>query len=402
MSESAFLVALLLYLKRLEGMTEARGRDLLGLGMAAALCYYLRAVGLMLVPTTLLWRWRASWRGHGWFLLGFCLTAGPHALSKIFSGYDGEFAGQQSGLASIWLTNLGFIPTSYGAAVLGGPSWQVRPLFWLAFSLALGGLWGLRKRSSAVCWTACYLVAILSWPFYMTRFVLPILPFLVLGLSTCLRSSIGRNLLLGGVFLSECLGVLTQHPPPRPSRVAEIEQVAARIPAGRRVAADNLDLGLYLNIPTHGRPPREPVDREWDWVQSLLDNQIGLVVMRTSNPWPPRQHFLRRPHLYRPVHESDHYRAFAFEPGPAVRRALLRHSSARQGLAQQRWTQAEWLLRAALRDAPQDSAMHSGLAYSLAHQQRWAEARWEVRQALQSDDSNAEAIQLQDFLRQVP
>lgn len=364
------------------------------LGLAAALCYYLRAVGLLLVPATLLWRRRCRWRGQLAFVVGFGLGAGPSALGKILSGYDGEFAGQQQTWWQTCQINLQFIPTSWGSALLGGLP-AVHPvvvyLFWLVFGLSLYGLWRLRGEHPGAVWTACYLLAMLGWPFHQIRFSVPALPFLVLGLGHALGWK--RPLIAAWLGLELWAAVLN-YAPPRPGPAAELHVLAGKIPPGRQLAADTMDLGIYENIPAFGRPARELFEQDWVWEQALLDHQVGLVVFVRAGQ-PVKDALARRPAVYTAVHDTRRYSGFTFHPVP---RAVLLHTAARAALQQQRWTTAERLFRTALRLDPSHSTLHSGLGYALAHLDRLPEARWEVAQALQLDPANAEAPALARFL----
>jgi hypothetical protein len=401
MSEALFTLALVLYLRQLERVGEGGARSLFVLGLAAALCYFIRAVGLVLVPTTLLWRWRRDGRGHGWFLLAFCLGAGPHLLSQMGAGYGGEFASQSTSLWDIWRENLAFLPTHFGAALVGYPPVLLRPWYGLAFGLALLGLLRLTSRCSAACFTFCYLLLMLCWPFGMIRLVVPILPFLCLGLVASLPRSLPtgwRRGLLGLVLLAELFSLLAVRPPSRSSPAAEVGRLVGQIPAGRSVACETMDLGVFAGIPTDARPVRQKVERPWEWEQGLLDNRIGLVVL-TALSQTHKGAFMNQAWLYRLVYESPVFIAFAFQPTPAQRRSLLLHSCARSALEQGRYATAEELFRRALRGAPRHSSIRSGWARTLAHLERPFEAYREAAWALQFDGQNQEARGLRDALQ---
>ena len=393
MSESLFTLGVLLYLGRLEQVEERRWRDLFVLGFGAALCYYVRAVGLMLVPATILWRWRCDGRGHFCYLAGFALGAGPHALGSIATGYGGEFAGQQTALTEIVGQNLTYIPLHYGAVLLGYPlqSWPL--LFWLVFGLALVGLVRLRRRSPALIWTLCYLSAMLCWPFYMPRFAVPVLPCLGLGLAACLPRP-----WLALVMLAQLGSALTGRPPSLPPPPAEVAKLVSRIPPGQQVACESMDLGVYADVPTYGEELTDLVEREWLWEQGLIDHNVGLVVLVDGDQkMEPR--FADRKPLYQRVYQSPRWTAYTFLPTPAQRRALLLHTAAREALQQRSFETAERLFERAQQLYPEHATLHSGHAYALAQLQRVQEAAQEARRALELDPKNQEAQRLWQFLR---
>lgn len=166
MSESLFTLLTLLYLQRLQ--RPANRKQWLILGMAAALCYYVRAVGLGLVPATLLWMRRRPISDTASYLLGFALAAGPHLL--LAAGYSSEFTGFEI------LLNLQTIPIHYGAVLLGLPGYDLTPVFIGLFLLALLGLVRKADLSLAASWTLCYLLIMVGWPYADPRFAIPILP----------------------------------------------------------------------------------------------------------------------------------------------------------------------------------------------------------------------------------
>lgn len=389
MSEGLFTAALLLYL---DFMPTRRGpRQLFVLGLAASLCYYVRAVGLVLIPTTLWWRRRQPWTEHMYFLIGCALGAGPHALGNLVTGYDGEFAKQHAALWQIWLENLKFIPLHYGAVMLGHPRLLLGPLYCLVFGLGLAGLWRLRARTPVACFTFCYLALMLNWPFYLPRFALPVLPFLYLGLAALFRKPLAL------ILVAELGSALAPRPANRECPAEQIQALVSKIPPGRRVAASGMDFGVYAGLASYGQDSSDLTVREWSWEQGLLDHQVGLVVLLGDYLKDLKLRFLERPARYRLVYETSEYCAFSYSPTPSQRRASLLHSVARTALQQRRFTTAEALFRRALQYDPDLASLHSGLAFCLAQQERLPEAIEQARRAVRLDPHNQEASRLTAF-----
>lgn len=368
MSESLFTLMLLLYLRALEQLEQPR-RRLVFLGLAAALCYYVRAVGLAIVPATMLWRRRRPWREHLWFLLGFWLGAGPEAMVAVLGGYGGEFHGS---LPNIWWENLQIIPGQYGAA-LAGPA----PV--LLFSLGMVGLAWLARRTPAASWSFCYLLFMLCWPFEMDRFVIPILPFLYLGTCALLPR---RRLLVGLILLLEIASGLAgmESAPAIPS--AEI------IPENRRVACE----GMIIGRTTYAQPALDLQEKEWEWDEGMLEHRIELVVLVEPNRYLA-PNFRRRP-WYRPVSPG----VFEFVPTARQRRGMLRHRVARIALKQGRLKNALWLFEQAERDFPEQASVQAGLARTHCLLQQMKPAAQRARRALELDPENSEARALQSLL----
>jgi len=364
MSESLFTLLSLLYLHRLQ--RPATRRQWLFLGMACALCYYVRAVGLALVPATLLWMRRQPLSHSACYLLGFGLAAGPHLL--LSAGYSSEFTG-----LDIPLT-LQTIPIQYGAVLLGVPAYNLTPLFIGLFLLALLGLVRKPELSLAASWTLFYLLIMVCWPYADPRFAIPILPWLLVGLCALLPRP-----LLALLFIAQIGLNLRQQPPHK----IELPQ----IPAGARLASTSMMPGLYLHIPTYAHPPRELVEKEWEWDQGLLDYHIDTILLHESEAeWLP---------AFQSHYQELAPNLFAYHPNP---RAILLHSAARQALHEKRYLTAQWLFTQALRFDPAKSTLHSGLATTLFQLQKPEEAAQSAHQALQLDPDNAEATALSTLL----
>jgi hypothetical protein len=369
MSESLFTLMLLLYLRALEKLEQPPRRRLIMLGLAAALCYYVRNVGLALVPATLLWRAARPWREQFWFLLGFWLGAGPEAMVAVAGGYGGQFHGS---LADIWWDNLQAIPNQYGAALAG-------PAPALLFSLGLVGVAWLARRTAGASWTFCYLLLMLCWPFEMDRFVIPILPFLYLGMCALLPR---RRLLIGLIILVEIASGLAgiQPTPPMPA--------ASKIPENGRVACE----GMIIGRATYAQPALDLLEKEWEWDAGMLDNDVQLVVLVEPNLYLAPA-FQRRA-WYRPLSPG----VFEFAPIPRQRRGMLRHQAARAALKQNRLQTALWLFTRAEREFPEQASLHAGLARTHWLLRQFEPAAQQARRALELDPDNAEARGLQSLL----
>ena len=351
MSESLFTLLTILHLQSLPRAHTRR--HWFFRGMAAALCYYVRSVGLALVPATLLWMRRRPLNQQASYLLGFALAAGPHLL--LSPGYSSEFTGLQI------QRNL---PALYGSVMLGLPAHQLTPVCIGLFLLALLGL--ARKHSLAASWTLCYLLLMLVWPYTDPRFAIPILPWLLLGLP--------RKLSL--LLLPAILGLNLQQDGPR--------QLDLPIrPKNARLASTSMVPGLYQGLPTYAQSPVDLLDKEWEWDQGLLDNRINTLWL------PPQDRDLE-------ISFQAHDRQlapnlFAYQPNP---RAILLHSAARQALQQERYASAAWLFRQAIHQDPRKSTLYSGLANALEQLKQPEAARQSAQKALQLDPDNGEATLL--------
>ncbi len=364
MSESLFTLLTLIYLQRVQ--RPASRRQWFWLGMAAALCYYVRAVGLALVPATLLWMRRHPVSHRAAYLLGFLLAAGPHML--LGAGYSSEFTGLEI------LLNLQTIPVHYGAVLMGLPGYDLSPLFVALFVLSLLGLVRKPELSLQASWTLCYLLVMVCWPYADPRFAIPILPCLLLGLCAVLPRPVLALLLLAQIGLNLRL---------EPAQTIDLPP----LPAGARVASTSMTPGLYLNIPTYAHPPTDLIEREWEWDQGLLDHHIDTILLHESeSPLIPAF--------------QAHYRQlapnlFAYRP---KRRAILLHSAARQALQEERYQNARWLFQRALHFDPKKSTLHSGLATTLFHLDQPRPAAQSAQRALELDPDNTEARALTQLL----
>lgn len=364
MSESLFTLLSLLYLRRLQ--RPATRRQWLFLGMACALCYYVRAVGLALVPATLLWMRRQPLSHSACYLLGFALAAGPHLL--LSAGYSSEFTGFEI------LLNVQTIPVHYGAVLLGLPRYELVPLYFGLFLLALLGLARQPELGLAASWTLFYLLIMVCWPYAEPRFAIPILPWLLLGLCALLPRP-----LLVLLFVAQIGLGLPQESP------QNIE--LPTITVGARLASTSMLPGLYLNIPTYAHPPRELVEKEWEWDQGLLDYHIDTILLHESEAeWLP---------AFQSHYQELAPNLFAYHPNA---RAILLHTAARQALNEKRFPSAQWLFQQALQRDPGKSTLHSGLATTLFQLQKPKEAAQSARQALLLDPENAEAAALAALL----
>ncbi|MBX3169346.1 MAG: hypothetical protein KF760_18240 [Candidatus Eremiobacteraeota bacterium] len=358
MSEALFTLLTLLYLQRLQ--RPATRRQWLILGMAAALCYYVRAVGLALVPATLLWM-RSRPPSHlAAYLLGFSLAAGPHLL--LGAGYSSEFTGFEI------LLNLQTIPIHYGAVLLGLPGFDLSPLFLGLFLLALLGLVRRPELSLNASWTLCYLLVMVCWPYADPRFAIPILPCLLLGLCRLLPRPF-----LASLFFAQIALNLRLDPPQRIDLPA--------FPAAARVASTSMLPGLYLNLPSYTQPPIDLLEKEWEWDQELLDHHIDTILLHeTEKELLP---------VFRARYRQLTPNLFAYRPHP---RAILLHTAARRALQEKRYRSAQWLFTQALRHDPHKSTLHSGLAVALNELHQPEAAAQAARQALQLDPYNLEAL----------
>lgn len=345
MSESLFTLATILYLQSLP-KTSLRW---FFKGMAAALCFYIRSIGLALVPATLFWMRRRPLADRARYLLGFALAAGPHML--LSQGYAQEFTGLKPAL-----------PAYYGAALVGLPALQFTLAYYALLGIALIGL--TRKHSLAASWTLCYLAVMLIWPYQDPRFAIPILPWLLLGLPRKLAP----------VLLAATIGLNLQLDLP-----ARFDLPA--IPAGARVASTSMLPGVYQNVPTYAQSPVDLLDKEWEWDQGLLDNRIDTLWLCPAD----RDLLTTFEAHYRKIGPN----LFAYQPNS---RAILLHSAARQALQQERYASAAWLFRQAIQKDPGKSSLHSGLASALVQLHQPEDAKRSAEKALQLDPDNFEVL----------
>jgi hypothetical protein len=350
MSESLFTLLTVLYLQSLPHAHSRR--HWLFRGMSAALCYYVRNVGLALVPATLLWMRRRPLSQQAAYLLGFALAAGPHLL--LSSGYSSEFGALHFNR---------HLPAQYGAVVLGLPPGNLTPVYLGLFLLALYGLARKPQHSLAAAWTLCYLLVMLVWPYSDPRFALPILPWLLLGLPKKLTAPLVIAL----------IGLNLQQEPPAHYDLPLIPQSA-------RLASTSMLPGLYQGIASYAQSPADALDKEWEWDQGLLDQRIDTIWLpapdRDLEPTFQARYTQLAPNLFR----------IKLNP-----RAILLHSAARHALQQERYTSAAWLFQQSLRHDPRKSSLHSGLATALAELHQPKEAEQAAQRALQLDPDNGEA-----------
>ena len=399
MSECTFLLTLVLCLLRLQQPTSPTASQAFLFGMAASLCYYARLVGLLIAPTVALAR-IGRWRPASLFscLLGTILGAAPHLLSIgwfVLAAGSGK-SGREHG--SILLTNATYLPRVYGSTLLG--AWPC-PYWWLgglAMAAALWGLWRLPSQRDSFWWTCLYLALLANWGFSLPRYAIPVLPFLVVGLSECLRLLPWAGLRLLGVllwFLLAALGVASQDHPPRTDPGPLLRQFDAQRPADSRTVSDWTVVAFHTGQPVDMPVPEEIFQKDCKWLYWLESERAGLIVLGpTYAHYPLTDYFEQRPHNYRKIYRDARLAAFVFQPDPEQRRAIRLHYAARVAMEQQRLRCAERLFRASLARQPRESQAHSGLAYSLAHQGRFNEAKEELKIALGLDPANQEAAML--------
>ncbi len=396
MSECTCLLTLVLCLLRLQQLSSPAPLQAFLFGMAASLCYYARLVGLLVAPTIALTRLR-NWRPASLFscMLGILLGAGPHLLSIgwfVLASGSGK-SGREHG--SILLTNATYLPRVYGSTLLG--AWPC-PYWWLgglALAAALWGLWRLPSQRGAFWWTCLYLALLANWGFFLPRYAIPVLPFLIVGLSECLRRLPWRGLRLLGVglwFLLAALGAVSQHQPARTDPGPMLRQFDAQRPANSRTVSDWTVVAFHTGQPVAMLAPDAIFQKDCGWLYWLESERAGLIVLGpTYIHYPLADYFERRPHCYRKLYRDSKLAAFVFQPNVQQRRAIRLHYVARVAMEQQRLVCAERLFRASLARQPEESQTHSGLAYSLAHQGRIEEARQELKISLQLDPANQEA-----------
>lgn len=177
---------------------------ILQLGLAFALAYHTRTVALALVPVAMFTLWRKrSWSGMAVFA-AFALAAWipwvywqwvhPPPSDEMLRYYtQASYADwnllSSTRVAQPWAVSLwnALAATTWIRDIWSVPSpgWLM-PGYMVLAAVTARGLWTLSRGPGwiSVLWTALVVVVILLWPWPPLRFLIPVFPFLLLGL-TC-------------------------------------------------------------------------------------------------------------------------------------------------------------------------------------------------------------------------
>ncbi|MBX3170534.1 MAG: tetratricopeptide repeat protein [Candidatus Eremiobacteraeota bacterium] len=394
LSEQPFLLALLLYFRAVERRQTLRSSVFLGLGLGL-LCA-LRTIGMMLIPATLLFHLGKKTLHRTGFLLGAVLSAGPLIIPGILTGYGGEL-NKSPNLLSNLLDNLGVLPASLGWMLLINvydlPSVIPRWLGLLPLSLALLGLWRLRQSSFSFAWVTCCLSLLLVWPYQMPRLLLPLVPFLHIGL----WHQLGRRNWLCGALIFLNLGFSCWHIWRLPSHYDDPEVLRAvrALPAGSSIAASQTSLWLATDVPSLHLDPW--VGLEWTWLSSLAEHNVRLIILNRQDT-RTAESFNRRSHLYHQAFSSSEWIVYRFQPPPDWQQALKWQKLARTALSLQNPDKAVLFFQSALQLAPYDHSIASGLASALVASGQKENARRLLQQIFRSDPDCFEARLASRFL----
>lgn len=399
LSEQPFMVGLLLYLRAVEQQWTRRRAFFLGLGLG--LVCMLRTVAVVLVPVTLLFHWRTGRRHFAPFLLGVALSAGPLLTRSLLTGYDGELDKSRDLLANI-LENLQVLPGRLGWMLLlspdplpGLPNW----LGLIPLALAAAGLWKMRHQSCAPGWVAFCFALLLAWPYPFTRLLLPLVPFLLMGLRRQLGPIRWLWALLVAVNLVQSAWEIRQHPA-RVSDPGVIERIRA-LPPGSAISSSEMIWWLDTDVPCVASEPAQSLTMEWEWLDRLREGRVRLVVLyRKGRPEEQRivDSFQRRPRFYRLEYTCSQAVVYSFQPPPDWSRSHTYQAIARRLLLWHRPELAVAVFQKALQAAPYDFSAASGLAYALVASGQTAAARPLLDQLRRLDPDCGEAERLLRFL----
>lgn len=399
LSEQPFMVGLLLYLRAAEKPLTARRSFFLGLSLG--LVCILRTVAIVLVPATLLFHWRAGRRHFAPFLLGVALSAGPLLGRSLLTGYDGELDKNRDLLAN-FLANAQDLPGRLGWMLVlspdplpGLPNW----LGLIPLALAAAGLWKMRRHSCAPGWVAFCFALLLIWPYPFTRLMLPLVPFLYMGL----HRQIGSPAWLWGVLvvgnLAQSGWEIRQHP----TRLNDpgVLRCIRALPPGCTVSSSEMIWWLETDVPCLSSEPAQALDTEWDWLDRLWGGGVRLIVLyQKGRPEEQRivDSFGRRPQFYRLVYACPQAAVFTFQPPPGWRRSHTRQQLARELLKAHRPDLAVVMFQKALQAAPYDFSAASGLAYALVSSNQIGTAKQLLSEIRRQDPDCGEAERVLRFL----
>jgi hypothetical protein len=399
LSEQPFMVGLLLYLKAVEQPLTRRRAIVLGMGLG--LVCMLRTVALVLIPATLIYHWRKDRSQLAWFLLAVTLSAGPLLARSLLTGYDGELDKNPNIIQNIQ-DNLQVLPARLGWMLMLSPDTLPGLPKWpglIPLGLAAAGLWKLRRESCAPAWVALCFVLLLAWPYPFSRLLIPLVPFLQMGL----WRQLGRLRWLWALLV---IGNLAQsaweirHSPAR-SNDPGVVRIIKTLPAGRAISSSEMLWWLETDVPCVASEPAQALEKEWDWLDRLQAGRVGLIVL-FSKGRPEEQRvvdsFQRRPHFYRLVYSCPQALVFAFQPPAGWLRSHRLQASARQLLKWHHPELAVATFQKSLQAAPYDSSAASGLAYALAAAGQTQAARELLNQVLSRDPDCGEAALVRRFL----
>lgn len=400
LSEQPFMVALLLYLRAVEEQFTRRRALFLGLGLG--LVCMLRTVAVVLIPATLLFHWRQGRRQWGWFLLGVAVSAGPLLARSLLTGYDGELDKNRDLLQNI-LDNVQVLPGLLGWTLLltpdpllGLPLW----LGWIPLALAAAGLWKMRRQSCAPAWVAFCFALLLAWPYPFPRLLLPLVPFLLMGLRRQLGPLRWLWVLLVALNLAQSAWEIRQHPA-RLSDPGVIQRIQG-LPPGSAISSSEMIWWLDTDVACVSSEPAQALTMEWDWLDRLRQSRVRLIVLyRKGRPEEQRivDSFQRRPRFYRLEYACEQAVVYTFQPPPDWLRSHTYQVLARRMLQWHRPELAVGVFQKALQAAPYDFSAASGLAYALVASSQTETALPLLQQIRQRDPDCGEAERLQRFLK---
>ncbi|MBX3169333.1 MAG: tetratricopeptide repeat protein [Candidatus Eremiobacteraeota bacterium] len=399
LSEQPFMVGLLLYLRAVEQPLTRRRSIFLGLGLG--LVCLLRTVAIVLLPATLLFHWRQGRRHLSWFLLGVALSAGPLVARSLLTGYDGELDKNRDLIHNV-LENLQILPARLGWMLLLSPDSVVGLPQWLGLlplAVAALGLWKMRRESCAPAWVACCFAILLAWPYPFTRLLLPLVPFLLMGLQRQLGPVRWLWVLLVVLNLAQSAWEIRLHPA-RANDPGVIRTIKA-LPPGSAISSSEMIWWLETGVPCVSSEPAQALTMEWDWLDRLREGGVRLVVLYQKGRREEQRivdSFQRRPHFYRLVYACPQAAVFAFQPPPGWLRSHTHQVVARQLLKQGRPELAVAVFQKALQAAPYDFSAASGLAYALVASGQIQAARPLLEQVRRRDPDCGEAELVLRFL----
>jgi hypothetical protein len=234
LSEMPFALLLVLAVWGLDGYirgpSKNRSRQL-GLGVLLALPFLCRTIGVILIPAGLVIMYRAG-RPVRWLVLGSVMVMLPWVLWALTGwgtwhqdpivGYYADYLGwwSESGillLPRVLIFNglvlagssvsLGLAGFNEAVSSLKLPAWPI-PLLLLGLLPWLIMFSQLRQHRALPWCLVAYLLLILVWPWPPTRFLIPILPFLVSYLLLSISTALRRVLPLSGYRVLIMAGIV--------------------------------------------------------------------------------------------------------------------------------------------------------------------------------------------------
>lgn len=348
-SDALFMAMLILYLRVAQPFesTAPTPRQASLLGLLAALAFYLRSVGAVLVPATLLWMAvrRQGLRPMAAYVAVFTLAVAPWVVGRGLVGYRGDVTNgyTQQTWQAITGQNLGFYipalplaliadPMRFLVDLLGpspsGPLWTLVVFTWALVGIGFAVREG-RRPSLAGFLFVIYAGVFVMWPFRDVRFFLPVFPLLLLYLCCgadrlLMRSSPRRGPIVVstlGVALGVWLVGLDLHNATHTS-VEEASApretfawVARNLPPGASVKACGAAIWLYTGRPVEALT--DGIDTPEGAIRDALRGASEIVLIRTGeapDASPPLwlEGFRQRPDLLAPVYANPTESAFVF------------------------------------------------------------------------------------------